>query len=166
MAAVRPVSRVRVVSRSDGATQALARRAGDMGLDAEVAGPDAVAGADLVCTCTTSPEPVFDGSLLRPGTHVNAVGAFTPNTRELDDDVARRGSWVVETRQAALSEAGDVLIPIEQGLMSPEDIVDLSQVIRGESVRLTPEDITVFKSVGVAFEDLAVASAAYERSTA
>jgi ornithine cyclodeaminase len=109
---------------------------------------------------------VFDGSLLRPGTHVNAVGAFTPNTRELDDNVARRGSWVVETRQAALSEAGDVLIPIERELMSREDLAELSQVIRGEPVRLTPEDITVFKSVGVAFEDLAVASAAYERSTA
>lgn len=163
MAAVRPVSRVRVVSRTAGPAEALARRGSDMGLDSAVAGTEAVAEADLVCTCTTSPEPLFDGSLLKPGAHVNAVGAYTPATRELDDEAIRRGRLVVETKEAALAEAGDVLIPLERGAIDPGDIIELPQVVRGDAGRDTPEDITVFKSVGVAFEDLTVASAVYER---
>ena len=167
MAAVRPLSRVTVVSRSTEPAEALARRASGLGLDSAVSGPEAVAEADLVCICTTSPDPVLDGSLLRPGAHVNAVGAYRPDQRELDDHTVLRGRLVVETREAALAEAGDLLIPIERGVIGPDDIqADLAELVRGKRVRRSPQDVTVFKSVGVAFEDLAVAAAAYERYAA
>lgn len=164
MLAVRPVDRVTFVSRTEGRAEALAGSAREMGVTADVAGPDAVGAADIVCTCTTSPVPVFDGSLLSPGAHVNAVGAYTPQTRELDEHAIRRAQVVVETREVALAEAGDVLIPIAAGSIGPDHVVaDLSEVVRGAEVRRSPEDVTVFKSVGVAFEDLVVARAAVDR---
>ena len=167
LAAVREIESVRVVSRGRARARELAERAGELGMDADVAGPEAVAEADIVCTCTTSPQPLFDGTLLRKGAHVNAVGAYLPDQRELDDETVRRGRLVVETRDAALAEAGDLLIPVGSGVISHDDIVaDLAEVVAGETVRRTPEDVTVFKSVGVAFEDLAIAAAAYERSIA
>ena len=167
MAAVRDIGSVRVVSRSPGPAEELAGRARDLGLDGHVAGPEVVGEADIVCTCTTSAEPLFDGTLLRDGAHVNAVGAYRPDQRELDDATVRRGRLVVETREAALAEAGDLLIPMESGVIGEDAVLaDLAEVVGGKEVRRSPGDVTVFKSVGVAFEDLAVASAAYERSVA
>jgi ornithine cyclodeaminase/alanine dehydrogenase-like protein (mu-crystallin family) len=164
MLAVRPVETVTFVSRTARRAEALAGSAREMGVTAAVAGPDAVGAADIVCTCTTSPTPVFEGSRLSPGSHVNAVGAYTPQTRELDDDAIGRARVVVETREVALAEAGDLLIPLGAGSIGPDHVVaDLSEVIRGATVRRSPEDVTVFKSVGVAFEDLVVARAAVDR---
>jgi ornithine cyclodeaminase/alanine dehydrogenase-like protein (mu-crystallin family) len=163
MLAVRPVDRVTFVSRTAGRAEALAGSAREMGVTAQVAGPDAVGAADIVCTCTTSPTPVFEGSLLPAGSHVNAVGAYTPQTRELDDDAIGRARVVVETREVAMAEAGDLLIPLGAGSIGPDHVVaDLSEVVHGVTARRSPEDITVFKSVGVAFEDLVVARAAVD----
>lgn len=164
MLAVRPVETVTFVSRTADRAEALAGSAREMGVTAEVAGPDAVGTADIVCTCTTSPTPVFEGSLLSAGSHVNAVGAYTPQTRELDDVAIARARVVVETREVALAEAGDLLIPLGAGSIGPDHVVaDLSEVVRGVTVRRSPEDVTVFKSVGVAIEDLVVARAAVDR---
>jgi ornithine cyclodeaminase/alanine dehydrogenase-like protein (mu-crystallin family) len=164
MQAVRPVEHVRVVSRTAARAEELVAEARRRGLEAAVADPGAVAQADLVCTCTTSDRPVFDGSLLRAGAHVNAVGAYRPDTRELDDRAVARARVVVERRDAALAEAGDLLIPMEAGTIEESHIVaDLTEVVRGGRVRRDADDITVFKSVGVAFEDLAVAAAALAR---
>jgi len=164
MLAVRPVETVTFVSRTADRTNALAGSAREMGVTAEVAGPAAVEDADIVCTCTTSPTPVFEGSLLSRGSHVNAVGAYTPQTRELDDDTIGRARVVVETREVALAEAGDLLIPLGAGTIGPDHVVaDLSEVVHGVTVRRSPEEVTVFKSVGVAFEDLVVARAAVDR---
>jgi ornithine cyclodeaminase len=160
MLEVRDIKTLVVVSRTRERAEALAGRARALGVESEVGGPDAVAGADIVCTCTTSNEPLFDGSLLRAGAHVNAVGAFEPEARELDDETMRRDLIVVESRNAALEEAGDLLIAIRGGAISAGDIVaDLQEIGRGMLVRRTPEDITVFKSVGIASEDLAIAAA-------
>ena len=162
--AVRPIERVRVVSRSHQSAERLAERARTLNLDAAVAGPEVVDEADVVCTCTTSPSPVFSGRLLSDGAHVNAVGAYRPDTRELDDETIGRAKIVVETREAALAEAGDLLIPIDEGLITASDIsADLGEVVRGAIVRTSSDEVTVFKSVGVAFEDLAVAGAVLER---
>jgi ornithine cyclodeaminase len=91
---------------------------------------------------------------------VNAIGAFTPHTRELDDDAIRRARVVVETREAALAEAGDILIPLRAGVIDESHLVaDLAQLVRGERVRTDHTNVTVFKSVGIAAEDLAVAGA-------
>jgi ornithine cyclodeaminase/alanine dehydrogenase-like protein (mu-crystallin family) len=161
MRAVRPIGSLRVVSRGRDRAETLAERARAGGIEASVGTPEDVADADLVCTCTTSPEPVFDGSLLSPGAHVNATGAFRPDSRELDDEAVRRSRVVVETREAALAEAGDLLIPLRSGVIAESHIVaDLREVVRGAPVRSGPQDLTVFKSVGIALEDLAVARAA------
>lgn len=165
MRAVRPVERVTIVSRSAPAAEALVAELLAEGLDASVGVPDAVAEADLVCTCTTSPEPVLEGRLLAPGTHVNAVGAYTPQTRELDDEAVRRSHVVVETREVAMAEAGDLLIPIREGIVGGDHVAaDLPELVAGAPVRRSPRDVTVFESVGVAFEDLVVARAAVERA--
>lgn len=164
MRAVRPVTHVTVVSRTPERAEAFAARARAIGLDAEAGDASSVAGADLVCTCTTSEGPLFDGSTLRPGAHVNAVGSYQPHTRELDDETVRRARVVVEDRETAMAEAGDLLIPLGGGTIEADHIVaDLSELVRGAEVRRTPEDVTVFESVGMAVEDLAVARAAVDR---
>jgi ornithine cyclodeaminase/alanine dehydrogenase-like protein (mu-crystallin family) len=158
--AVRPVTDLVVVSRSRGAADALVGEGVARGLTARVGQPTAVGEADLVCTCTTAEEPLFDGSLLSPGVHVNAVGSYRPETREIDTETVRRARVVVEAREVALVEAGDLLIPIQAGVVEAGHIVaDLPELVRGATVRRSPEDVTLFKSVGMAFEDLVVARA-------
>ena len=115
MCAVRPVTDLVVVSRSRGAAEALVEEGRDRGLPARLGEPEAVREADLVCTCTTAEEPLFDGSWLPEGVHVNAVGSYRPETRELDTEAIRRARVVVETREVALAEAGELLIPIREG---------------------------------------------------
>lgn len=163
MAAVRPVEEVVVVSRTAERAARLVERAASMGLRAWTGGPEAVEDADLVCTCTTSSTPLFDGAALADGAHVNAVGAYLPEARELDTGTIARGRLVVETREVAMAEAGDVLVPIAEGAIGPEHIAaDLAALVRGRAVRTSREDVTVFVSVGMAFEDLVVARAAIE----
>ncbi len=161
MLAVRDIRRVTVVSRTQPRAEALAKEAAAAGVRAGTGSPEAIADAHIVCTCTTSATPVFEGRLLRPGAHVNAVGAFKPTTREVDTDVVRAATVVVERRDVALAEAGDLLQAIDEGAFSPESIAaDLSELARGRTVRRSVQDITLFKSVGMASEDLIVATAA------
>lgn len=165
MAAIRPVTHVDVVGRSRAPTEELVDRCRALGLQATVADDRAVRQADIVCTCTTARQPLFDGRLLGGGAHVNAVGAHLPDVRELDDATIARASVVVETRAAALAEAGDILIPLRAGVVGPEVIAaDLAELVAGRGPG--PAGLTVFKSVGVAFADLAVAAEAYRRSVA
>jgi ornithine cyclodeaminase len=163
MRAVRPVTRVTVVSRTAVNAQTLVDEAHEHGIDASVGGVEAIAQAQLVCTCTTSETPLFDGALLADGAHVNAVGSYRPTSRELDTAALLRARVVVETREAAFAEAGELAIPIEQGAFGPDQVVaDLAEVVHGAVVRTTASDVTVFKSVGLAFEDLVVARAAVD----
>lgn len=160
MLAVRPIEHVTVVSRSAGPAHALAEAARAAGCEARVGGPEAVAEADVVCTCTTSADPLFEGAALALGSHVNAIGSYQPHTRELDTETVRRARVVVETREVAMEEAGDLLIPIREGAIGPDHVVaDLAEVVRGAAVRRAPDDVTVFEGVGMAFEDLVVARA-------
>jgi len=121
--------------------------------------------ADVICTCTTSKVPTFDGRLVREGTHLNLVGGFQPDGREVDDSVISRSRIVVDTFEGALTEAGDLLIPLHDKLIAREQIVgDLHQIVSGKIVgRRDPGEITVFKSVGFALEDLVAATLLYER---
>jgi ornithine cyclodeaminase/alanine dehydrogenase-like protein (mu-crystallin family) len=165
MIAVRPVEEVVVVSRSEGPAIALADRAEAMGLRAVVGTSEAVAEADLVCTCTTSAVPVFDGRRLAAGAHVNAVGAYLPNEREVDAETVSRARVVVETREVAFAEAGDLLLPIGEGLIDRDHVrADLSEVVGGAGIRTSDDDVTLFESVGMAFEDLVVARAALDEA--
>jgi len=164
MLAVRPIRWVGVVDPDRGHADALLAEARRHGLAAEAVDADAVATADLICTCTTSATPVLDGARVMPGAHVNAMGAYRPHDRELDAALMARGRIVVETRAAALAEAGDLVLAIAEGAISADDVVaDLAEVLAGAPARRSDEDVTVFKSVGVAFEDLVVARAACRR---
>jgi ornithine cyclodeaminase/alanine dehydrogenase-like protein (mu-crystallin family) len=115
--------------------------------------------SDVLCTCTTSRSPLFDGTMVRKGTHVNGVGSFQPTTRELDDTLVRRSRIVVDTYDGALAEAGDLLLPLKSGFIKREHLLaDLHQLVSGKKqVRTSPTEITLFKSVGNALEDLAAA---------
>jgi ornithine cyclodeaminase/alanine dehydrogenase-like protein (mu-crystallin family) len=122
----------------------------------------AVRDADVVCLATTSREPVFDDAWIRPGTHVSGVGSFTPEMQEAPADFVARAKVVVDMREHALEEAGDLIIPLRNGTISDEHILgELGEVVKGTlKVRTSEEDVTFFKSVGNAVQDMAVASAA------
>jgi ornithine cyclodeaminase len=124
----------------------------------------AVAEADLIACCTTAAQPVFPGRLARDGVTVVAVGSHEPGARELDGDLVARATVVVEARTAALQEAGDVVIPIRQGTITTGHLAgNLAELIAGEVV--AGPGPRVFKSTGMAWEDLVVAAAAYDAWT-
>jgi len=134
------------------------------GLDVEAVDAQTVAKeSDVICTCTTAREPLFRGKWLRPGTHLNLVGAFQPETREVDDTTVKRACVVVDTYEGALSEAGDLLMPIKNGSVERSHIVaDLHEIASGKKPgRTHPDQITLFKSVGCAIEDLVTAQLIY-----
>jgi ornithine cyclodeaminase len=118
--------------------------------------------ADLICTCTTSRTPVFAGNHLRPGAHINAVGNSRPDGRELDSATILRSRVAVDTREGALVEAGDLLQPLSRDEIGENHILaDLPELARGAVVRRDAADITLFKSVGYALGDLALARLAW-----
>ena len=138
-------------------------------LDVEAVDAQTVAKeSDVICTCTTVREPLFDGRWLRPGTHLNLVGAFQPETREVDDTTVERARVVVDTYEGALSEAGDLLIPIKNGTIARSHIIaDLHEIASGKKpVRTSAESITLFKSLGCAVEDLVTAQLIYRQGNA
>lgn len=123
----------------------------------------AVRQADVVCLATTSKVPVFEDSWIKPGTHVSGVGSFTPQMQEAPADFVARARVVVDMREHALEEAGDLIIPIRDGTITGDHIVgELGEVVSGRVAgRTSDEDVTFFKSVGNAVQDMAVASAAF-----
>jgi ornithine cyclodeaminase len=124
--------------------------------------------SDVICTCTTAVSPLFDGNWLPPGTHLNLVGAFQPETREVDDITIQRSYVVVDTYEGALQEAGDLLIPIKNGTIARSHIAaDLHEIASGKKpAKTTGETITLFKSVGCAMEDLVTAQLIYQSCSA
>jgi ornithine cyclodeaminase/alanine dehydrogenase-like protein (mu-crystallin family) len=158
-AAVRPIRRIRIWNRTIANAEKIARELAGEGFDAEaVADLDPEIGrADIVSAATISPTALVKGELLSPGTHVDLVGAFTPQMRESDDEAVRRSRIYVDTRAGALKEAGDLVQPLEDGTIAHEDIAgELAELCRGEAKgRQGADEITLFKSVGAAIEDLA-----------
>jgi ornithine cyclodeaminase/alanine dehydrogenase-like protein (mu-crystallin family) len=120
--------------------------------------------SDVIATCTRSQDPVLEGRFLRPGVHINAVGAFTPEMRELDELTVVNARIVVDTYEGALAEAGDILIPMRTGAIDQEHLhADLTQILTGQREGRTDDrSITVFESVGFAMEDAVTASLAYD----
>ena len=157
----RSLSRVLIWGRNPSAVVALVATLRDEGLPAEAAPdlPDAVGHADIISCATTAVEPIVRGEWVREGTHLDLVGAFTPTMREVDDVAILRACVVVDDVSAALAEAGDLLQPLTHGVIDRDHIrADLATVLRGTAVRRNDRDITLFKSVGHALEDLAAAS--------
>jgi ornithine cyclodeaminase len=166
--AVRPIKTVRVWSRNAEHARRLAAAAQDrFGLDAFVTptAGEAVHDADIVCTTTSAREPVLLGEWLSPGTHVNAIGASQRSARELDSAAVVRSRLYVDRRESALKEPGDILVPLEDGDIGPDHIVaEIGELLIGKGGdvgRRTDDEITLFKSLGLAIEDLAAASHVY-----
>jgi ornithine cyclodeaminase len=166
MMAVRPFKKVVVWSRNRDHARALVAKFGstDHAVAADV--KSAVRDADVVCTVTASREPVLRGEWLKPGTHINAVGASLPTTRELDTEAVRRARVFVDRRESALNEAGDLLIPMSEGAITADHIVaEIGELLSGHDPgRENNNEITLFKSLGLAVEDLAAAHYLYDRA--
>ncbi|MCX4514263.1 ornithine cyclodeaminase family protein [Streptomyces sp. NBC_01619] len=158
---VRPLRHVAVIARDEQRREEFLLRYEDSGLVVEAGDPGAVSGADLVACCTTARTPLFDGSLLADHATVVAVGSHEPDAREIDEVTVRRSTVVVEARSAALREAGDIIQPVLAGQLSPEELFTLAELVRG-CVPADRDRPRLFKSVGMAWEDLVLAGAAYE----
>jgi ornithine cyclodeaminase len=161
---VRPIEEVRVYSPNE-------EHARRFALDRAGQGPvlqsvrvvstpaEAVRGADVVCAATTSSTPVFDGRDLSPGAHVNGVGSYMPTMQEVDVETLKRALVVVDSRESALAEAGDLIVPLQAGLIAEAHIyAELGEILAGAKPgRTTPEQITFFKSCGIAVQDAVAA---------
>ncbi|GAB4347952.1 MAG: ornithine cyclodeaminase family protein [Gammaproteobacteria bacterium] len=165
---VRPIEQVTVWGRRAERAAEAAERAQRLGVPARSTEdlPAACRAADIVSTATLSHEPLIRGEWLSSGTHLDLVGGFTPAMREADDDSIRRARVFVDTREGATKEAGDIVQPLTSGILREEEIeADLYDLCRGDHPgRRDSEEITLFKSVGTALEDLAAAILAYEQT--
>jgi alanine dehydrogenase len=168
IAAVRDLERVIVHSRSEESRKRFAEKMSErLGMEVETThAPDEPAAQDIVATATSAREPVLLGEWLRPGAHVNAAGSNFLFKSEIDREVVSRASFVcVDSREELGLEAGDLLKPLETGLILPEAIYELGQVIAGQvEGRRGPEDVTLFASQGLALEDMAAARVVYDRA--
>jgi ornithine cyclodeaminase len=165
--AVRPIREIRIWNRTIANAERIAETLRGEGI-AAVAADDldaSVGWADIVSCATISSTALVKGALLKPGTHLDLVGAFTPQMRESDDEAIRRARVFVDTRAGATREAGDIVQPLASGVLAEQDIVaELAELARGEKAgRKGEEEITLFKSVGAALEDLAAGKLVYER---
>jgi len=126
---------------------------------------EAVVGADLIVLATSSPDPVIDNGWVKPGAHVMSVGACRPNQREMDPALTARGRFFVDSREAALVEAGDVVMGIAEGRFGADHIrAELGEVVGGAAGRGSDTEVTIFKSLGMAVEDVTAADLAYRRA--
>lgn len=166
-AAVRPIEHVTIWNRSRPAAETLAEALADCDYAVRVSDDlaAAVGDADIVSAATLSSEPLIRGAWLKPGAHVDLVGAFRPDMRESDDDAVTRARIFVDTRAGAAREGGDIAIPLASGTITEADIIaDLFDLCRENQVgRQSDSEITLFKSVGTAIEDLAAAILVHSR---
>lgn len=168
--AVRPVRLVKVLSRDHAKAEAFADWAGSRyGVSVRAAqnAREVIAGSSLVVAATTSREPLFPGEWLEAGTHLSGVGANTPSKSELDPTCFTRAKVVVDFKEQALQEAGDLRNAIATGAITAEDIqAELGEIVSGTKPgRASTEELTLFKSVGIAIEDVATAAFAYEQAS-
>lgn len=127
---------------------------------------EAVQNSDIISCATTSKTPVLKGEWLKEGTHINGVGSFVASTRELDTSAVTKSKVVVDSREAAMEEAGDLIIPIKEKTITPDHIwAELGDIIIGEKPgRETDKEITFFKSVGLSLQDISTASLVYKKA--
>jgi ornithine cyclodeaminase/alanine dehydrogenase len=166
-AAAMPQLKMRVVGTTPEKTRGFAERLAKSGVAVEpAASARAAAQCDVVVAATSATQPVFDGTAIRPGAHVNGIGSHMPKIRELDTETVARSRVIADSYDALFAESGDVLIPIEEGRIGKEHVVaELGEVLgKTKRGRTLPNDITLFKSNGVAFQDVVTASIAYQRA--
>jgi alanine dehydrogenase len=172
MAAVRPLTSVCVVGRSVASAERFVDEHAELypGVDfrSVATNDDAVRSADLVCAVSTSVEPVMSPAAVAPGTHINGVGSHAPQAREIPGETMRDARVVVDSRDANLSECGDCMIPIAEGLFGPEHVSDeLGELLDGSKPgRTDAQQVTVYQSCGIAIQDVATANLVYEKAMA
>ncbi|MEP4421225.1 MAG: ornithine cyclodeaminase family protein, partial [Nitratireductor sp.] len=160
---VRDISQVRVVGRRIRNRDAFIARARARYGDVEIEPADdvrsAVAGADIVCTVTSSPEPVLKGGWIDPGTHLNVAGASVPSSREIDEDMVARATLFVDYRASTFAQAGEVIAALESGRIAGDHVrAEIGEVLAGaHGGRGADDEITLYRSLGVAAQDLAAA---------
>lgn len=164
--AVRPITSIRIWNRTLANAEKVAADLRAEGLPAEAATDleAELAEADIVSSATITNEPLVRGARVKPGAHIDLVGGFTPTMREADDAAITRARVYVDTRAGATKEAGDIVQPLASGALSHEAIIaDLHELARGQKRgRESAEEVTLFKSVGAALEDLAAGIAVYK----
>jgi ornithine cyclodeaminase len=162
------LERVDVVARDPARLERFVERVREAGIASDaVSGPadERVAAADIICCCTTAREPLFDGELVAPEATVVAVGSHEPEAREVDERLAGRATVVIEARSAALREAGDVIRAIELGALDEDSLATLAEVVTG-TANVAGKRPRLFKSTGMAWEDLVVATELARRAGA
>ena len=169
MLLVRQIKRVRVWSRNHGHAQAFAQRESHrLGIQINPIPciPGAVEGADIICTTTGSLEPILKSDWVAPGTHINAVGSSVSFARELDTDIVVKSRLFVDWRESTLNEAGDFLIPKQEGAVDDDHIqAEIGEILLNKiKGRESPDEITLFKSLGLGVEDLAAAHYIYQKA--
>ncbi len=167
LTAVREFVDVRIYSPTEAHARALAAGGGDRGATVVSSAEDAVRGADVVVTATSAREPVLRREWLGPGTHVNAVGASMPSVRELDVDTVAACALYCDSRESLRNEAGEYQLALKEGAIPGEEHVrgELGEVLAGTAPgRRSDDELTVFRSLGLAVEDLAAARCAVERA--
>lgn len=159
--AVRSIREVRVLARTRASAERLADEIEDVDARAWTDPGEAVRGAHVIVAATNSRTPVFRGDVVEAGAHVNGIGSHTPDMREVDGALVARARLVVDSRESALAEAGDLIHPLREGLIDESDLSELGEIVRGERPgRASPDEVTLFKSVGNAAQDAAFAGAA------
>ncbi|MDR7521450.1 MAG: NAD(P)-binding domain-containing protein [Armatimonadota bacterium] len=171
MREVAQVTRVRLYNRSRERAEAFKRDLEPrFGVPIDVVGSaeDAVRGADLAVLATTATAPIVRWPWFKAGCHINAVGSHSPGARELDSDTVAAARVVVDSREANFTECGDILVPLQEGRITREQVADeIGEVIAGAKPgRQHPEQVTVYKSVGIAVEDVATANLVYRKAVA
>lgn len=170
--AICEVRKIKQVNIFDPVTQSAESFAQEMGLLLGIpitmysTSAEAIADADIICAATISPTPVFSDKDLKKGVHINAVGSYKPDVQEIPEETVLRSKLVVDERKAAIEETGDLIIPINKGIITAEHIyADLGQLVSGTKPGRTDDlEITFFKSVGLAIQDLAAAGKALARA--
>jgi len=171
LAAVRPIKRVKVACRNIKHAEELAREMRQQlsfSIEPVRTNEEAVRGADLIVTATSSLEPVINKDWISPGAHVNAIGTHSPNSREIDSATMAAARIFVDRRESALNESGDYLLAAKEGLVNAESIVgEIGELLIGTKTgRTSPNEITVFKSLGLAIEDVVSADYLYKKAVA
>ena len=160
--AARPLERIAVCARSLRSAERFAEEVDEL-VSAQVVAVETadLAEADVVCTATPATSPLFEGASISPGCHVNCIGSFRPDMREVDSDLIARSRVFVDSRGPVSLEAGELIHAVERGISRPEEWTEIGEVVEGlRPGRSAPDEITLFKSVGVAVQDTAAGAAA------
>jgi len=171
VATVRKLNKAYIYDISDDAVKRfIAEMSPKLNLEIEkIDSPDEMlAKSDIICTATSSATPIFDGNKVKPGTHINGIGSHTPNARELDTAIVKKSKFIADSYEACLKEAGDIMIPIDEGAIDKSHMfADLGEIVTGKKpARENNDEITLFKSNGLAIQDVATAKLVYDKAKA